>query len=46
MVDAVIERLTVVPRVVGLIPARNKYLHGIHVVVPGTAVYVCECKYL
>ena len=43
MVGTGAERSTVVLRVAGPIPARNKYLH---LVVPGRAVCVCEFKYL
>ena len=40
VIGAVIKRLTAVLRVAGSIPARNKYLHGLQVVVSGLAVYV------
>ena len=40
------ERLTAVLRVSGLIPALNKYLYGLQVVVLYVAVWVCELKWL
>ena len=42
-VGAMVERLTVALCVAGSIPARNKYLYGLNVVVPGLAV--CECDF-
>ena len=41
-VGAVAERLAVALRVAGSIPARNKYLYGLQIIVPGLAVCVCE----
>ena len=40
------ERLTAALCVAGSIPARNKYLYGLQVVVPGLAVCVCEFECL
>ena len=40
-IGAAVERSIAVLRVVGSIPARNKYLHELHSVVPGQAVCVC-----
>ena len=42
MVGAVAKRWTAVLLVAGSIPARNKYLYGLQVVVPGMAVCVCD----
>ena len=41
-VGTVAERPTAVLRVAGFSPARNKFLYGLHVVVPGLAVCVCD----
>ena len=40
MVAAVVERSTAELRVAGSIPARYKYLYGLPIVVPGSAVCV------
>ena len=40
MVGAVVEQPTAALRGTGSIPARNKYLHHLQVVVTGLAVYV------
>ena len=49
MVFAVIERSTATLRVTGSIPARNKYLFDLQVVIPHLAVCVssnvCKCTY-
>ena len=43
-VGALVERPTVALRVAGSISARNKYLYGLQVVVPGLALCVCEVQ--
>ena len=40
MVGAVVECSTAALRVAGSIPARNKYLYDVHVVIPSLARYV------
>ena len=42
MVGSMAEPLTTALCVPGLNPARNKYLYGLQVVVPGQAVCVCD----
>ena len=42
---AVAERASSALRVVGSIPARNKYLYDLYLVAPGLAVCVCKFKY-
>ena len=41
-IGAVLVRPTATLRVADSIPARNKYLYGLHAVVPGLAIYVCD----
>ena len=42
----IVKHLTAVLRVKGSIPARNKYLYDLHLVVSGLAVCACEFKCL
>ena len=41
---AMVDCSTAAVRVADSIPVRDKYLHGLHLVVPGLAVCVCEFK--